>query len=194
MDRLPEQSKIAYKFDNIQEPLMTIPVICDNGYTVTFTKQNVHVNKDGKTVLTGYREPATKMWIFPQSETIPPSEQRVKQRINAILPEGKMTDTFNFFHIIMGSPTKTTLLNAIRKNNLSTWPFFTENNIAKFLPDSIPTALGHQYLTRKNSQSTQQPTFKRTENRYINIYASINHPEIPTGNIHSDQTGRFPIQ
>ena len=94
----------------------------------------------------------------------------------------------------MRSPTNTSLLNAIRKNNLSMWPFFTESNIAKFLPNSITTTLGHQYRTRKNSQSTQEPTFKNTKNRYINIYASIIQPEMPTGKIHSDLTGRFLIQ
>ena len=82
---LPEQSKIAYKFNGIQEPLMYIPVLCDNGCTVTFTKQIVQVNKYVKAVLTGYREPATKRWRFPQNETIPPSVPQVKQRINAIL-------------------------------------------------------------------------------------------------------------
>ena len=48
MDWLPEQSKTAYKFDNIQDPLMSIPVMCENGCTVTFTKQSVHVNKNVK--------------------------------------------------------------------------------------------------------------------------------------------------
>ena len=38
MDGLPEQSKIAYKFDGIQEPLISIPVLCDNGCKATFTK------------------------------------------------------------------------------------------------------------------------------------------------------------
>ena len=51
---------------------MSIPVLCDNGCTVKFTKQTVQVNKDRKIVLTGYREPATKLWRFPQDETIPP--------------------------------------------------------------------------------------------------------------------------
>ena len=55
MDGLLEQLKIAYKIDNIQEPLMLIPVQCDNGFTVTFTKQTVHVKKYGKNVLAGYR-------------------------------------------------------------------------------------------------------------------------------------------
>ena len=67
MDGLPEQSKTAYKFDNIQEPFMSIPVLCDNVCTVIFKKQSVHENKDGKTILTGYREPATKLWRFPQT-------------------------------------------------------------------------------------------------------------------------------
>ena len=54
MDGIPEQSKIAYKFNGIQEPLVSIPVLCENGCTFTFTKQTVQVNKEGKTVLTGY--------------------------------------------------------------------------------------------------------------------------------------------
>ena len=32
------------------------------------------------------------------------------------------------------------------------------------------------------------------ENKYINIYASINQPEMRTGKIHSDETRQFPIQ
>ena len=123
---------------------MSIPVLCNNGCIVTFTKQSVRLNKDRKTILTGYREPATKLWIFPHVENTPLSGQQVEAQINAILSYGTMSDTLNFLHRSMISPTKNTLLNAIRKNNLSTWPFFAENNISKFLLDSIPTALGHQ--------------------------------------------------
>ena len=126
MDGLPEQSKIAYKFDNIQELPTSIPLLCDNRCIVTFKEQNVHVNKDGKTVLTGCREPSTKLWRFPQDETIPPSVQQVTQQINTILPWGEMSDTLNFLHRSMGSPTNTTILNAIIKNYFSTWYFFTE--------------------------------------------------------------------
>ena len=73
IDGLPEQLKTAYTFDNIKEPLLKIPVLCDNGCTVIFTKQSVHVFKDRKTILTGYREPATKLWGFPHAENTPPS-------------------------------------------------------------------------------------------------------------------------
>ena len=49
-------------------------------------------------------------------------------------------------------------------------------------------------MNTENSQPIPKPTFKITENRYINIYSSINQPEMPTGKIHSDQTGQFPIK
>ena len=45
MDGLPEQAKTAYKFDKIQDPIVSIPVLCKNGCTVTFTKKSLHVNK-----------------------------------------------------------------------------------------------------------------------------------------------------
>ena len=148
---------------------MSIPVLCDNRCTVTFTKKNVLVNKDKKTILTGYREPGTKLWRFPHFENTPPSVQQVGPRINAILPDETISDTLDFLHQSMGSQTKNTLLNATWKNNLYTWPFFTENNIAKFLPDSIPTALGHQDQTRKNAHYNQQSMYKSQGNKYINI-------------------------
>ena len=53
MNGLLEQSKTAYKFDNIKETLKLIPVLCDNGRTVTFTKPSVHSKKDGKILLIG---------------------------------------------------------------------------------------------------------------------------------------------
>ena len=180
MDGLPEKSKIAYKFNGIQELLMSIPVLCDNRCKFKFTKRTVQVHKEGQTVLIGYREPATKLWSFPQDETTPIAVPWVTQQISAILPEGTMSDTLNFLHRIIESPTNTTLQNAIRKNIFSTWPSFIESNISKFLPNSISTTLGHQDPTRRNSQSTQQTTLKTTYNRYINIYGSINQPEMPT--------------
>ena len=36
-----KMDEIAYKFNGIQEPLISIPVLCDNGCTVTFKKQTV---------------------------------------------------------------------------------------------------------------------------------------------------------
>ena len=64
MNGLPEQSKIAYEFNGIQEPLMSIPVLCGNRCTVTFIKHTVQVHKDGIILLPGYREASTKLCRF----------------------------------------------------------------------------------------------------------------------------------
>ena len=88
---------------------MSTPVLCDNGWTVKFTKQSVHV-KEYEKILIGYKEPATKLWRFPHAENTPPSVQQVETWINAILPDGTMTDTLNFLHWSMGSTTKNILL------------------------------------------------------------------------------------
>ena len=142
MDGLPEQSKIAYKFNGIQDPLMSIPVLCYIGCTVMFTKHTVQINKDRKKLLTGYREPATKLWRFPQDETIPPAVPQVTQQINAIIPEVTMSDTLNFLHKNMESPTNTMLLNVIKKNNLSTWPFSHKTTLPSFYQIQYPQRWG----------------------------------------------------
>ena len=55
MGRLPNNAKKAYKFKNMQEPLVSISMLYDNRCEVTFTKQNIQVSKGGRTILTGYR-------------------------------------------------------------------------------------------------------------------------------------------
>ena len=54
IDEIPDNAKNAYKLKNMQEPLVSVPVLCDNGFEGTFTKQNVQVSKGGCNILTGY--------------------------------------------------------------------------------------------------------------------------------------------
>ena len=39
IDGLPDNAKKAYKFKNVQEPLVSTPVLCENGFEVKFTKK-----------------------------------------------------------------------------------------------------------------------------------------------------------
>ena len=149
------------------------------------------------TILTGYREPATKLWAFPNAYKPQPLMQKGKPRIKAVLPGCTMKYTLTFLHQSMESPTTRTLIKSIGNKNLSTWLFMTESNIHKFLPHSIPISQVHQDRIRKNSQSTTpHPTTddRKQELKKIDIYSKINQPEIPSVKIHSDQTGRFLIQ
>ena len=45
MDGLLDNAKKAYTLKNMQDPLVSIPVLCDNGCEVTFTTQHVQVSK-----------------------------------------------------------------------------------------------------------------------------------------------------
>ena len=52
-------------------------------------------------------------------------------------------------------------------------------------------------MNQENAKyTTPHPTTddQRQELKKINIYTTINQPEMSWGKIHSDQTGRFPIQ
>ena len=117
-------------------------------------KRHVQVSKGGHTILTGYMEPATKLWRFPNASKPQPSMPKGEPQINAVLPDGTMKDTITFLHWSMGSPTTRTILKAIGNKNLPTWTFMTESNVHKFLPHPIPTQLGHKDKTSKNPQST----------------------------------------
>ena len=98
MDGLLENARKAYKFKNMQELLVLIPLICDNGCEVTFTKQYVHVSKGDYPILTGYREPATKLWILPNASKPQPYMTKVEPQINAVSQDGTRNDTLTFLH------------------------------------------------------------------------------------------------
>ena len=144
MDGLPENAKKAYKFKNMQESCVSIPVLCVNGCEVTLTKQHVKVSK-------GNRNTATKLWRFPNESKPQPYTTKGEPQINTVLPDGTMKDTLTFLHRYMGSPTTRKLMKAIRNKNPSTWAFMTESNIRKLLPHLTPTELGNQNRTRKKS-------------------------------------------
>ena len=135
---------------------MSISVLCDNRCTVTFKKKIACKYRRG--ILKGYREPTTKLWRFPHAGNTQQSGQQVEPQINAILPDGTMSDTLNFLHRSMGSPSNNTLLNAIRKNNLYMWPFFTEKKFPSFYQIQYPlhwgtkNKHGNTHILLKNQQ------------------------------------------
>eukprot|EP00957_Ditylum_brightwellii_P007778 588696-Ditylum_brightwellii.AAC.1 len=66
-----------------------------------------------------------------------------------------ISELVQFLHASCFSPVPSTTINAIRHNNLYTWPSFTAHNIKKYLPKSTATVKGHMDRLRKNAQSTK---------------------------------------
>ena len=60
-----------------------------------------------------------------------------------------------WYHQVLCSPPKTTLLKAIKNNQLKTFPGLTYELINKHLPESTATYKGHMVRRRQGSQSTR---------------------------------------
>ena len=117
-----------------------------------------------------------------------------------------------FSHAALFSPALSTLVTALTKGFLPQMPGLTLTTLRKYPPQSVATVKGHLDQIRKNIRSTK-PTkpvhvpdqaeapdehtgcFPNSEvdnptTHYC--YAAVISPQ-PTGQIHSDQTGRFPV-
>jgi hypothetical protein len=152
--RLPPAAKIGYKFATVKQNMISIPVLCDNGCEVLLTEDDIKVTRNGIQVMNGYREPSTRLWRFNLQE----NNNRIQKQnehtnfehhVNALIPEGTAADLIKFLHKALFSPSKSTLLHAIKNNQLTTWPGTTAENVTKYLPKSVATTLGHQDQTRK---------------------------------------------
>jgi hypothetical protein len=170
----------------------------------------------------GYCEQRTGLWrvkLDDQQKTI---NHNIPGHANSIVPAGTIADTIKFLHMACFSPSTLTLLRAVEHGNFATWPMFTSNNIKKYLPKPEASAMGHLDQHRKNTQSTKRtpaktstahktptptdaepnglPTNDTSEPSIIlskqthQTYADLLDFNSPTGQIHNDQTGRFPVQ
>ena len=67
-----------------------------------------------------------------------------------------------YLHACLFSPRIQTLLQAIKNNNMITWPGLTIRNVKKYMKETIATAKGHLDKNRKNLRST-----KKTQAEYL---------------------------
>ncbi|KAL7476900.1 hypothetical protein ACHAW6_002731 [Cyclotella cf. meneghiniana] len=67
-----------------------------------------------------------------------------------------------FLHAVLGFPTKTTLLTAIRNRNLVTFPGLTIDNVSKHFTESDETQKGHMKQTRQGHRNSLKHTNKFT--------------------------------
>jgi hypothetical protein len=109
-----------------------------------------------------------------------------------------------YLHAALGSPVPSTLLRAIRRNHLVTFPGLTTNLVTKHLPKSLATVLGHQDQEAKHLRLTKALPAATT----LPVSEPDLEPALDTPNHHifamlfdkvqimksySVQTGRFPI-
>jgi hypothetical protein len=60
---LPPQERQAHILPGlVHNSLISVGQLCDNGYSVTFTQEQVTGSKNGKCVMYGSRDPKSRLW------------------------------------------------------------------------------------------------------------------------------------
>lgn len=152
----------------------------------------------------GHRDTTTGLWLLPSANsnstrTVPPTP--TGHQINSVYELTIKQDVVQYLHKCCFSPATTTWLKAIQKGFFTTWPGLTTELVTKHLPKSDATIKGHMRQAYKNTRSTQptdnnqqldQATTESTQAtaRTNDIFVATFEP---TGQIYTDQTGRFPV-
>ena len=196
------------------ESLIGIGPICDKGFKVTFSAEDVIVQDTQKrVVLSGWRNPKEPpaLWHFnllPSPADVP-QPTATAPRLEASLAAFSAYDLpsvgalVRYLHAAAGFPVRDTWLRAIKAGNYATWPGLTYNNAAKYCPDAVETIMGHQVQVRQGTRSTQ-PKPPKPPNAKTSSSMPIQEPEEPSrelfvevrhiSRLYTDDTGRFPTR
>ena len=165
-------------------------------------------------MLYGQKLPVTKLWLVPvhqrkQLRLINNNNQpSTTQKINDIQQTKNQEQLIQYLHQCLFSPTKSTVMKAVKNNQLLGFPGLTTQAIIKHFPESTATIKGHLHRQRKNLQSTRKKAPSKD-----NISPSTDYKNPPSeqdasceifccaalannidGTLYIDLTGRFPIR
>ena len=177
---------------SLDTSLVSISELCNNGCVATFTNEDVHITKDGLTVLHHGKDKLEHLWNVELPTPIDATSA------SAILRSDTDASFATFMHTALGSPALSTLLRAVRKGYLSSYPRLTATMVTTYLSLTAATARGHLDQHRQGLDSTAIDTDPDQADE-------VTHPPLPRGTVftktlslsqtaHSDLTGRFPVK
>ena len=202
---LPTEAQHAYVLPNLQQSLLSISQLCDNGCTAHFNQDTVSIQHNDNIVIVGNRSPITKLWHI----NLPtPSNTATHFINNAFRPSSTITERIAYYHACCFSPSISTWCKAIDAGHFTTWPELTSHLVRQHAPASVAMHQGHLDQTRKNLRSTKPTSNKALSAIHPNTLTDDATPDtIPdntirshhvfascepiTGKIASDPTGRF---
>ena len=192
---IPSSSKIgnqAHLFQDLTSGnLLSVGQLCNDGYEVTFTKNDVTFNKNNQTMFTGRRRLHDNMWTV----TLPPP-----QKANIVIQYKPVGDAIKFLHAACFSPCISSWCKAIDKGFFKTWPGLTSKRVRQFIKiNTEATVKGHLTQERKNLRSTKpmqadaiiETLNASTKDAYITVEEATPKRLFENKN-YSDLTGRFP--
>jgi hypothetical protein len=191
---LSNTATTAHVFPEIKKSLISIAKFCDDGCTCTFGDKKLEIRKNNKLIITGRRNNISGLWEIPLPLKLP-------EEINNVYEMKKVNELIKYHHKTCFSPVKSTWIRAIEDNFFMKWPGLTKQRVNSHLEKSEATVKGHLHQQRQNTRSTskiinsQPPNedeFKEKTLQKSNL--AFTTTRNLTEEIHTDQTGKFPIR
>jgi hypothetical protein len=134
--------------------LLSVGQLCNEGYIVTFKNASVTIcDPEEFQILSGARDLDTGLWRINMRKDNQQSQQAVANNVYDLRNTGALV---NYLHKVIFSPSKSSLLQAIKNGHLVTWPGLTEGAINTHLKLMTATAMGHLNKIHQNIRSTSK--------------------------------------
>jgi hypothetical protein len=173
--------------------------MCNEGYTVTFKNASVIIcDSQEFQILSGARDLDTGLWRINLRKENEQPKQAVANNVYELRNKGALV---NYLHKALFSPTKSTLLQAVKNGHPVTWPGLTEKAINKHLNLTPATTMGHMNQRRQNIRSTSKnpitthidditTTNTNSGTKIHLVYAVL----VDQGHLYTDLMGQFPVR
>jgi hypothetical protein len=150
-------ASVAHVFPGMADhSLISVGQLCKEGYIVTFKNASVTIcNPREFQILSGARDLTTGLWRINLRKDNQQLQQPVENNVYELRNTGALV---HYLHKALFSPTKSALLQAVKKGHLVTWPGLTEEAINKHLRLTPATAMGHMNQRHHNIRSTLKNT------------------------------------
>eukprot|EP00957_Ditylum_brightwellii_P208849 15359217-Ditylum_brightwellii.AAC.1 len=156
LSKLPPKARKGQRLKNV-----AVVELCDAGCRVTFDQTSVVVNKDDKTLVSGWRDNTTRLWRIPIVDKEAPAPEHTpmpsikcttqEEYGNAVV----QLQLIKFYHITVFSPVEKVLIKVATRKYLRGWPGFTQAAIRKHIDVEEATVKGHLSQARQGVRSTQ---------------------------------------
>ena len=121
--------------------LVSIKILIDAGCFVTYGK-NVIVYYEEKVVWMGPRENLTGLWVLPikiKQNIITKRRKGIQKHTSTNMYQiSSREEIIKYLHQCLFCPPKSTLLKAIKNNQLAMWPGLTAEAVKKILANNMP--------------------------------------------------------
>lgn len=185
-------------FPDLTRSLISPSDFTDQGCIVVFSMDTLDIyDRDNRLLLTSTKDHQSRFWPAP---TAPPNvitSIAPTTFINNVITHMLDAEYIMFTSACFGNPSDWTLINALNKGWLHTYPRATAHMVTHNLPNTIQTAQAHHRLNRQAVHRnlplrSALPTLDMPEIPDDNVFMSSIHDIDSLYTCHTDAAGRFP--